>query len=336
MLEKFHAFLKDVTGKEQNIPQTTLIFDKGNNSIDNFALLDSLDVNFVGSVKLGGHKDLVQVANDSSVFKPAKGNKLKGTKSFQVRKKVYGCERTLVVTYNQNLFNAQWLTLQNDISKSTQNLAILQQKLEDRANGIIKRGKAPTVDSVQRQCSKYLKRQHLKHVINIEITTTSTNVPKLDYKIDNDALHDLSKTYLGKNILITNREDWDDTKIITAYRSQFLIEDVFKEMKDRSTGNWWPMLHWTDSKIKVHGLYCTIAVLIRALMARRVAQTGLRLPMKRILLELDGIREVINIYPRKGRQKVARKQSVLSKLSETQEQLMSVLQLKHGENSVLG
>jgi len=336
MLEKFHAFLKDVTGKEQNIPQTTLIFDKGNNSTGNFALLDSLDVNFVGSVKLGGHKDLVQVANDSSVFKPAKGNKLKGTRSFQVRKKVYGCERTLVVTYNQNLFNAQWLTLQNDISKSTQNLAILQQKLEDRANGVIKRGKAPTVDSVQRQCSKYLKRQHLKYVINIEITTTSTNVPKLDYKIDNDALHDLSKTYLGKNILITNREDWDDTKIITAYRSQFLIEDVFKEMKDRSTGNWWPMLHWTDSKIKVHGLYCTIAVLIRSLMARRVAQTGLRLPMKRILLELDGIREVINIYPRKGRQKVARKQSVLSKLSDTQEQLMSVLHLKHGENSILG
>jgi transposase len=208
--------------------------------------------------------------------------------------------------------------------------------LEDRANGVIKRGKAPTVDSVQRQCSKYLKRQHMKHVINIEITTTSTNVPKLAYKIDNDALHDLSKTYLGKNILITNCEDWDDTKIITAYRSQFLIEDVFKEMKDRSTGNWWPMLHWTDSKIKVHGLYCTIAVLIRALMARRVAQTGLRLPMKRILLELDGIREVINIYPRKGRQKVDRRQSVLSKLSETQEQLMSVLQLKHGENSVLG
>ena len=107
-------------------------------------------------------------------------------------------------------------------------------------------------------------------------------------------------------------------------------------MKDRSTGNWWPMLHWTDSKIKVHGLYCTIAVLIRALMARRIAQKGLRLPMKRILLELDGIREVVNIYPRKRRQKVDRRQSVLSKLSETQEQLMSILQLKHRENSVLG
>jgi len=198
------------------------------------------------------------------------------------------------------------------------------------------KGKTPTVESIKKQCKNNLRQQHLKHIIIIDITESSTNIPKLEYKIDADALHELSNTYLGKNILITNRDDWDDAKIITAYRSQYLIEDVFKEMKDRSAGNWWPMLHWTDSKIKIHGLYCTIAVLIRALMVRRIAQTGLRLPMKRILLELDGIREVVNIYPRKRRQKVDRKQSVLSKLSETQEQLMSVLQLKHGESSVLG
>ena len=336
MLKKFHAFLVEITGEDQNIPQTTLIFDKGNNSVDNFALLDSLELNFVGSVKLDGHKELVQVANDDPIFESSNGDELKGTKSFQVKKKVYGRERTLVVTYNQNLFNAQWLTLQNDISKSAQNLAVLQQKLEDRANGVIKRGKTPTIESIKRQCSKHLRRQHMKRIITTEITTSSTNVPKLEYKINADAIHELSNTYLGKNILITNRDDWDDAKIITAYRSQFLIEDVFKEMKDRSTGNWWPMLHWTDSKIKVHGLYCTIAVFIRALMARRVRQTGLRLPMKRILQELEGIREVINVYPRKRRQKMERRQAVLSKLSDTQGQLMSILQLNHQENSVLG
>ena len=221
-----------------------------------------------------------------------------------------------MVTYNQNLFNAQWLTLQNDISKAIQNLTVLQQNLEDRANGVIKGGKMPTVESIKRQCKKHLRRQHLKRIINTEITKTSTDVPKLEYIIDIDALHELSNTYLGKNILITNRDDLDNAKIITAYRSQFLIEDVFKEMKDRSTGNWWPMLHWTDSKIKVHGLYCTIAILIRALMVRRVRQTGLQLSMKRILQELDSIREVINVYPRKRGQKMERRQSVLSRLSE--------------------
>ncbi len=92
------------------------------NSADNFSLLDSLELHFVGSVKLTGHKELVQILNDDPVFVSPIEDELKGTKSFKVKKKVYGQERTLVVTYNQNLFNAQWLTLQNDISKSVQNL----------------------------------------------------------------------------------------------------------------------------------------------------------------------------------------------------------------------
>ena len=162
------------------------------------------------------------------------------------------------------------------------------------------------------------------------------DIPRLKYTVDTDAVHELSNTYLGKNIIITSREDWDDEKIITAYRSQFIIEGVFKEMKDRNTGSWWPMYHWTDSKIKVHGLYCTIALLIRAVMFRRIRGAGLHLSMKRVLSELDAIREVVNIYPRKRRQKTERKQAVLTKTSEVQQQLMSILMLKKEENGILG
>jgi len=339
MLQKFHNFLNDLSGETYAVPQTTLIFDKGNNSADNFALLDFLELNFVGSVKLGEHKDLVQIPNNDPIFKscPAEGGiDLEGTKAFRVKKKVYGRKRILVVAYNQNLFNTQWLTLQNDISKAIKKLSLLQQKLEDRVNGVIKRGKTPTLESVERQCKSFLSRQHLKRIITATVNKGSDDIPRLEYVIDTDAIHELSNTYLGKNIIITSREDWDNTKIATAYRSQFIIEDVFKEMKDRNTGSWWPMHHRTDSKIKVHGLYCTIALLIRALMFRRVRKAGLLLSMRRVLNELDAIREVVNIYPRKRRQKTERKQAVLSKLSDVQQQLMSILLLKQEENSISG
>ena len=158
----------------------------------------------------------------------------------------------------------------------------------------------------------------------------------MQYAIDVDAIHDLSNTHLGKNIIITSRKKWVNTKIITAYRSQYIIEDVFKEMKDRNTGSWWPMLHWTDSKIEVHALYCTIALLLRALMFRRIRTGGLRLSMRRILNELNAIREVVNIYPKKRGQKKEKMQSTLSKLSDLQQQLMSILQLNQDEDSVLG
>jgi transposase len=336
MLKKFHGFLNELSEKDCAIPQTTLIFDKGNNSAKNFALLDSLGLNFVGSVKLDEHKDLMQVPNNDPIFEVCESVELEGTKAFRTKKEVYGNERILVVTYNQNLFNAQWLTLHNDISKAIEKLSLLRQKLEDRANGVIRRGKAPTLASVEKQCKGILGRQHLKRIIAVTVSKGSDDIPRLEYTIDNDAVHELSSTYLGKNIIISNRNDWSNEKIITAYRSQYIIEDVFKEMKDRNTGSWWPMHHWTDSKIKVHGLYCTIALLIKALMLRRTRKAGLRLSMKRFLSELDSIREVVNIYPRKRGKKKERKQAVLTKMSEVQQQLVSILMLKEEENSVLG
>jgi transposase len=336
MLQKFHRLLSDLGGKTCAVPRTTIIFDKGNNSADNFALLDSLELDFVGSVKLDEHKDLAQIPNSDPIFESCKAVELEGTKAFRVKKKVYNRERILVVIYNQNLFNAQWLTLQNDVSKAIEKLSLLQQKLEDRSNGLITRGKAPTLESVKKQCQSYLTRQHLKRIITVTVNNGAKDIPHLEYKIDTNAIHEVSNTYLGKNIIISSRENWDDAKIITAYRSQFIIEDVFKEMKDRNTGSWWPMHHWTDSKIKVHGLYCTIALLIRALMFRRIRKAGFHISMKRVLRELDAIREVVTIYPRKRQQKTERKQTVLSKISDVQKQIMSILLLKHGENGVLG
>ena len=121
------------------------------------------------------------------------------------------------------------------------------------------------MQSVKSQSQAILKRQHLKRIIRVTITSDANSIPRLEYAIDTETLQDLSDTYLGKNVLITDREDWDDAQIIRAYRSQFLIEDVFKQTKDRETGAWWPRHHWTDSKIKVHALYCTIGLLLRAL-----------------------------------------------------------------------
>lgn len=156
----------------------------------------------------------------------------------------------------------------------------------------------------------------------------SKEIPTLEYELDTDKLQELLGTYLGKSIIITNREDWDNDKIIKAYRSQFIIEDVFKEMKDRTIGNWWPLFHWTDSKIRVHALYCTIALLLRALMFRRVIDAGLSISMKRLLTELNGIKEVINVLPRKRKQKIQRQQTVYTKTSEIQQTLISILGLK--------
>jgi transposase len=336
ILQRFNAFLGELCAKGCGPADITLIFDKGNNSASNFTLIDGLGLHFVGSAKLDEHKELASISNDDVRFASCDEAGLEGTKAFRVEKALYGKERIVVVSYNQNLFNAQWLTLQNDLHKAMEQLGALRQKLLDRAAGLIKRGQAPTVQSVQKQCDSILSRQHMKQIIKVEIREGLLDTAQLDYTIDSAVLTELTDTHLGKNLIITDRTAWNDTRIIQAYRSQFIIENVFKEMKDRKSGTWWPLNHWTDSKIKIHGLYCTIALLLRALMWRRIAKAQVRLSMNRLLSELDDIREVVNIYPKKHGQKIARRQSVLSRTSELQDKLIAILRLKEDANGVLG
>src|SRR5262249_31730722 len=153
--------------------------------------------------------------------------------------------------YNPPLAQTQWLTLQNDIAKASQRLAELQGRLADRAAGLITGGKPPRLSSVQKQCRTGLRPQHLRDVIPVALEVDGRGLPQLSYGIDTAALHRIAQTHLGKTILISNRKEWSDESIIRAYRSQFLIEAVFKEMKDRIHGSWWPLNHWTDSKLRV-------------------------------------------------------------------------------------
>src|SRR5207245_576858 len=138
-----------------------------------------------------------------------------------------------------------------------------------------------TRESVERKCQQILHRQHLRQLVQTTVILNAAAVPQLSYQSDPPAQEKLRDTYLGKTLLITGHQEWSDVQVIRAYRSQFVIEEIFHEMKDRHIGAWWPLHHWTDSKIQVHGLYCTIAVLLRALLWRRARQAGLRFSANR-------------------------------------------------------
>jgi hypothetical protein len=79
-----------------------------------------------------------------------------------------------------------------------------------------------------------------------------------------------------------------------------------------------------------------MAQLLRSLMWRRVSRAGLNVPLKRLLSELDGIREVINIYPKRRQSAHPPQQTVLTRLSEVQQRLVSILGLEREKHHELG
>jgi transposase len=336
VLNRFHQSFRQLAGGATAVPETTLIFDKGNNSAENFGLLDTLSLKFVGSVKQKEHPELAEVPQTDPRFVVCASPGLKGTKAFRVTKTVAGSERVLVVTYNPKLAQSQGMTLQMDVAKASRRLSELQSRLVGRAAGLIKGGKRPTRASVAQECRSILRRQYLKDVVRVTIEDDPKGHPRLTYDLDTKAIDRIAESHLGKTILISNRAEWSDERIIAAYRSQFLIEAVFKEMKDRITGSWWPLNHWTDSKLHVHGLYCSMAQLLRSVMWRRVGRAGLKISLRRLLSDLDGIREVINVYPKKGKSRLEPQQTVLTRMSPRQQRLVEILGLEPEKHQELG
>jgi len=101
-------------------------------------------------------------------------------------------------------------------------------------------------------------------------------------------------------------------------------------------GSWWPLNHWTDSKLRVHGLYCSMAQLLRSVMWRRTRQAGLNISLRRLLSQLEDIREVINLYPKRCKATKMRQQTVLTRKSKVQKRLVAILGLEHEGESELG
>jgi transposase len=303
----------------------TLVFDKGNNSEEAFASLQNTPFHFVGSLVPSQHSELLAISRRQ--FRTLTQPGLEGVEAHRAQKKVFGQLRTIVVTFNQNLYEGQLQGLSAHLGKARRKLRDLQAQLQRRREGKIKGGKAPTLDSVKKQIHTICSAQFVEKILKAEVQPLGKGL-ELTFRTDQAALDRLCRVQFGKTILFTDNADWTEEQIVLAYRSQYHIEDAFKQMKNPHFLGWSPMFHWTDSKIQVHAFYCVLALLLTSLLQRELAQKGELLSINRMLEELGGIRETLIVYPRRQGQRQAPAVTCLTRMTALQQRLFSLLDLQ--------
>jgi transposase len=97
------------------VEEITLVFDKGNNSEDNLRLIDEGRLHFVGSLVPTQHPDLL--ATPRPQMRRLDRSQLPAVWAYRTQKAVFGVNRTIVVTFNRQLFRAQQKTLTREINK---------------------------------------------------------------------------------------------------------------------------------------------------------------------------------------------------------------------------
>jgi transposase len=274
----------------------TLVFDKGNNS-DNIIKLIEDDKNqsyhFVGGLRLNQCPELLEITNDQ--YTPLVGEEFKNASAFRTQKEVYSSLVTVLITDNPSLRDAQLVAIKANIVKCQNQLKELKDRLNLRAIGKITKGKKPTVDSVAKNVKDILSGDYMKKIFKYNIGN-DTGCIDITYYIDEVSFDNIKDNYLGKTILFTNRNSWTNERIVSTYRSQFHVEEDFKQMKNIKYLSFIPVRHFTDRTIRVHAFYCVLALLLCCLLQLEMKELGHEMSINRLMSELSNSKQVLNIY----------------------------------------
>jgi transposase len=301
----------------------TLIFDKGNNSMENLAAVEKGPFHFVGSLVPTQHPDLLAI--DRKEMHRLDKTQLPAVWSYRTRKKVFGIERTVLVTYNRPLYQAQLKTLRRELRKRKRKLQSVQDSLQRHVKKP-SNGKKPTLEGTRNRIQNILAGRHMKDLFSARVTMGKDEIPRLRWRFKDREWQKLDRTLLGKTLLFTDQNGWTDEQIVRAYRSQSHVEAAFRRMKDPRFLTFRPTRHWTDQKLRVHAFYCVLALMILSLLRRKLAQAGIHMSIAHMAERLADIRETVTIYP--GPETApARVRMQLSKCDAEQAAILKILDL---------
>lgn len=310
LAERFASLCDDAADEETS--RFTLVFDAGQNSNDNYELLDDLPFHFVGSLPPSDHPDLLAVPK--SRYRTLDKVRLPGVRAFEARKMVFGDERRIVVCHSQGLHDKQSQSFDQTLAKARRQLAEVAARLG--------RGKTRKPrEKVEAEIAEILKPRWLSQVISTTLSGEEPAELRLIWRTKPKARVDLEEEVFGKRILFTDKDKSlaSTAQIIIEYRSQEEAEGDFRQMKDPQVVSFSPMYHFTDHKIRVHVFYCVLALMAARLMVREADHAGLHLSVRKLLKTLAGIEETVLLY--QGERGRPRARRMLTETDATQQRL---------------
>ncbi len=275
----------------------TLVYDAGQDSAANQAVIEASPLHFVGSLPPSDFPELLAVP--ASKFRPV-GDAYPGVTAYETRAVALGVDRRVIVCHSPTLEAKQHAGFTQTITKAGGRLDELAARL---ARGKTRRDR----QAVEADIARILAPRWLAQVIGTTLTGDGPAELRLTWQVDRRARQALEDQQFGKRILFTDQDHWPHAQVIGAYRSQSEVENDFRQMKDPDLVAFSPMFHWTDQKIRVHAYYCVLALTVARLMARQAAHAGHPMSVRQLLGHLAGIQETVLIYPSTGGRPRARR-----------------------------
>ena len=313
IFDSLHNRLKTITNELADI---TLVFDKGNNSKENFKKLDGEEgYYYVAGLVPSYFKELIREANKNfSSLKIANET----VPVYRVKQEVWKKIRTCVVTVSSQLKEGQLKGIEQHLVKKYKILQKFKATLENPK----RRNHYSTEDIISR-LQKTIRGQFIDEILKYDIFELNDKAFSFRYYLDDSAFEQLKNEILGRQIVVTNRHEWSNEKILLTYRGQFNVENAFRNLKNPHHLAIRPQYHWTDQKIEVHFLICIISYLLTVTTYSKVKkEVEYRGGINRLMEDLKTIR--LTCIAKKKSKKICYQ---LEKIPLNLEKLCNVLNL---------
>ena len=266
----------------------TVVYDKGNVARHTQATVDDAPFHYVAALTAASQRALI--AEATPALTPCVLSPDETLAVYRTRRVVWGAERTLVVLVSPRLQQGQRRGIEQHLAKAVAWL--------DQVQALLARGRQRrTRAALEAEIATRLRGHHLRDVLSVHLDGTGSTL-SLTYRVDHAALDRLEREWLGRLVLMTDRHAWSTAEIIGAYRSQSVVEGVFRTLKDPLRLALRPQYHWTDQKLHIHAWLCVVAYLLATLVHRTAVRDAAYVgSVDTLFTELAAIRRVTVVRP---------------------------------------
>ena len=262
----FKAFIKHLISSYCQLLKACekVIFahDKGMNSQEGIDLIEKNGYCLVGSLRPSACANLFLVP--VAKFKDKYVNKQGKTMiAYRITRELFGCQRTIIITYYEPTFRKNFKTLTQKLSETFFQLNEFAAK--------INQNKWRTKQAVKKKINTIINKASIKGLIKVKISGRENHL-KLSYDIDQKTLQ-LKIDTMGKSVLFTTDHSLTTEEVIRIYyREKNIIEVSNKLLKDSGFCKISPMWCWTDVQIRAHVFCCVTALLLSTLLQMKLEQ----------------------------------------------------------------
>ncbi len=329
ILEPIVSNLTELVGRDA---QLTVVVDKGMNAQGNMEFIDKNDqLHFITTYSTYFSPELMAI--DLKQFQPVDSAKNKALReadksaeqllAFRTSGEYWSQERTVVVTYNPSSARKQRYTFERKLLRLRQELLDMQAKM----GAGLPQWRTPKV--IEKRFNAFCEKLYMPktfYELSFERIRSGWH---MSFRRNLKAFVDYTSRF-GKNIIVTDHHYWSTEEIVKVSQDRWMVENSFRQSKNKDLVSVLPIRHWTDSKIRCHFLSCVVALTYLGLIEQRLKNAKINLTASVAINHMRQLHSSLCLINKK--RKPAR---IIEQPSKTQTKILKAFNYKITTSGVL-